>query len=216
MRLSDSTLATIVLGGGIFLASSGSIQAQTTYLGEGAVAKADIAGVTNVSLSDTGQLAPSGGSLAVSLLDFSLPPTLDLHLLTANTVGENDQTQSQAAVTDVTLNVVGILVTASVLSSTATAACFPDHAEVGGSSTLVALKVNGRSVKATGKPNQTVPLLVGSLVINEQIGTVTGAPSAISGDILVNALHLKVDLLADVAISSSHAGVLCSTRGGRQ
>jgi hypothetical protein len=63
--------------------------------------------------------------------------------------------------------------------------------------------------KVTGKPNQTIPLLVGSLVINEQIGQVTSPPQIIAADMVVNALHLKVDLLADVVISNSHAGVIC-------
>ena len=61
----------------MLLASSQSFQAQTTYVGQSVVVKANVAGVLNVSLSDTGQLPPDGGSLAVSLLNFAAPPALD-------------------------------------------------------------------------------------------------------------------------------------------
>ena len=203
------TLSAILLAGGL-LAFSQIAQAQVTYIGEAVAVKADVLGIVNVAVSDTGQLPSTGGELAVSLLDFRVPPTLDLHLLTANTVGDNDQTSSQAAVANVTLNVAGIYITASVLNSNANAVCYSDHAEVSGGSTVVALKVNGLSVKVTGKPNQTIPLLVGSLVINEQIGQVTNPPDIITADMVVNALHLKVNLLADVVISNSHAGVVCN------
>lgn len=185
-------------------------RAQFTYVGEAAALKATVLGIINASISDTGALPSNGGELAVSLLNFRVPPTLDLNLLTANTVGNNGQTNSQAAVTNVTLNVAGIYVTASVLNSNASATCYSDHATVSGSSTIVALKVNGLSVQITGKPNQTIPLLIGSLIINEQIGTVTAPPDVITADMVVNALHLRVDLLADVVISNSHAGMVCS------
>jgi hypothetical protein len=79
----------------------------------------NILGLINVSISDRGPLPGSGGSLAASLLDVQLPPTLTLDLLSANTNGSNNQTTSQASVT-----------------------------------------------------NQTIPLLVGSLVINEQVSSV--------------------------------------------
>ena len=198
----------VLIAGGL-LACSQIARAQVTYVGEAVAARANVLGIVNVAVSDTGQLPSTGGELAVSLLNFRAAPTLDLHLLTANTVGGNDQTSSQAAVANVTLNVAGIYVTASVLNSNANAVCYPDHAEVSGGSTVVALKVNGLSVKVTGKPNQTIPLLVGSLVINEQIGQVTSPPQIITADMVVNALHLKVDLLADVVISNSRAVVIC-------
>ena len=188
-------------------------RAQTSYIGEAAAAKLNVLGIVDVAVSDTGQLSSNGGELSTSLLNFQIPPTVSLNLLSGATAGENDQTNSQASVANVTLNVAGIYVTASVLTSKADAVCFSDHAETSGSSSIIALRVNGLSVKVTGKPNQTIPLLVGSLVINEQISQVTGPPDVISADMVVNALHLKVDLLADVVISYSHAGVLCTPIG---
>jgi UDP-N-acetylglucosamine enolpyruvyl transferase len=73
------------------------------------------------------------------------------------------------------------------------------------------LTVNGRSIKITGSPNQTVPLLIGSLIVNEQISSIVNAPNLTSADVLVNARHLTVNGLANVVISSSHASVSCSS-----
>jgi hypothetical protein len=138
-----------------------------------------------------------------------IPPLLDLHLLDASTNGANNQTNSAASVANITLNVAGIYITASVLTSSATAFCQAGEASASGSSIITALTINGRSITVTGRPNQTIPLIVGSLVINEQITTISTSPGLSSADIVVNALHLKVDLAADVVISSSHAGMSC-------
>lgn len=178
-----------------------------TYTGEAAVAKVNVLGVLNASIQDTGLLPSNGGSLSTELLAVNVPTLLDLHLLSASTDGANGQTDAAASVTQVALTVAGISITASVLTSNATATCSP---VVSGTSTIANLKVNGLTIKVTGAPNQTIPLLVGSLVINEQISSVVNAPPLTSADMLVNALHLKVLGLADVAISSSHAAVSCS------
>jgi hypothetical protein len=72
--------------------------------------------------------------------------------------------------------------------------------------------VNGLPIIVSGAPNQVVPLLVGSLIINEQVSSVSNSPGMMSADMLVNALHLKVADLADVVISSSRAGVIGATQ----
>jgi len=177
-----------------------------SYTGEAAVANVNVLGVLNASIEDTGPLPYYGGSLSTELLSLNVPNLLDLNLLSASTDGENRQTNSAASVTEVTLTAAGVNITASVLTSNASASCAP---AVSGTSTIVGLKVNGLSVKVTGAPNQTIPLLVGSLIINEQISSVVDTPELVSADMLVNALHLKVLGIADVVISSSHAGVSC-------
>jgi hypothetical protein len=180
--------------------------AQTTYTGEAAVAKVNVLGILNASIQDTGQLPSSGGSLSTELLSLTVPNLLSLNLLSASTDGANNETDSSASVVQVTITAAGVNIAASVLTSSASATCAP---AVSGTSTVVGLKVNGLSVKITGQPNQTIPLLVGSLIINEQISSVVNQPNYTSADMLVNALHLKVDILADVIISQSHAGVTC-------
>lgn len=186
-------------------------QTQTTeYTGEATVAAVKVLGLVNVSIEDTGPLPKSGGTRSTELAHLDIPNLLDLHLLDASTTGAANRTTSAASVADVTLSVAGIYITASVLTSNATAFCQPGHASASGTSTIAALTVNGLSVTVTGQPNQTVPLIVGSLVINEQISSTTTSPSLSSADIVVNALHLRVNFVADVVISSSHAGMSCT------
>jgi hypothetical protein len=205
------TLALVFLAGCLLgLPQSGQAQ-QVTYTGEAVVASVDVLGVINTSIIDTGPLPGHGGSLSAQLANLDLPGLLDLQLLSASTNGENNQTNSQASVVNVTLNVAGVYIQASVLTSNATAFCSSNSATVSGTSTIAALTVNGRSIKITGSPNQTVPLLVGSLIINEQISSIVNGVNFTSADMLVNALHLKVNGVANVVISSSHAGVTCSS-----
>jgi hypothetical protein len=194
----------------LVLPQSGKAQ-QITYSGEAMGAYVDVLGAINTSISDTGPLPAVGGSLSAQLATLDLSGLLSLQVLSASTNGENNQTNSQASVVNVNLNAVGLNIQASVLTSNATASCSSGNASVSGTSNIAALTVNGRSIKITGSPNQTVPLLIGSLIVNEQISSIVNAPNLTSADILVNALHLKVNGLANVVISSSHAGVSCSS-----
>jgi hypothetical protein len=186
----------------------------TTYSGDAAAVRADVLGLINASISDTGQLPASGGSLSASLLDLELRPTLSVDLLSSSTQGSNNTVNSKASVANVSVNVAGIYITASVLTSNATAFCSTSTATDSGSSVIADLRVNGLSVRVTGAPNQTIPLIVGSLVINEQISSVNVGNGTNSANMLVNALHLRVLGIADVAISSSQAGMTCSGGAG--
>jgi len=184
-------------------------QQTTTYEGEAVVASVNVLGIKTV-VSDTGPLPSSGGSLSTQLASFDLPGVLDLRLLTASTTGGSFRTSSQASVANVNVSAAGVGITASVLTSNATAqACGGNTPSVSGGSTIADLKVNGLSITVTGAPNQTVPLLIGTLIINEQISSVSTSPNGGSAEMLVNALHLKVLGLADVVVSSSRAGVVC-------
>jgi len=68
-----------------------------------------------------------------------------------------------------------------------------------GSSVLGNLTLDGVPVDVSGAPNQTISILGGRLVINEQTPT--------AGGIVVNALHLVVDGIADVVLGSATAAV---------
>jgi hypothetical protein len=213
MELKSFRAAPAMLAAACLMAVPGMVKAQnqsTTYIGEAVVARASVLGLVNVSIEDTGALPPSGGSRSAELAHVDIPNLLNVHLLDANTSGANNQVNSAASVADVTLSVAGIYVTASVLTSNATASCQTGTASASGSSTIAALTVNGLAVTVTGQPNQTIPLIVGTLVINEQITSINTSPNLSNADIVVNALHLNVALVADVKISSSHAGMTCA------
>jgi hypothetical protein len=179
------------------------------YTGEAVVASVNVLGL-QTAISDTGPLPRSGGSLSTQLASIDLPGLLDLSLLTASTTGGSDRTSSQASVANVNVTAAGVGISASVLTSNATAqACGSSSPSVAGGSNIANLVVNGLSITVTGAPNQTIPLLVGSLIINEQTSSVSNSSSGASADMVVNALHLQVLGVADVVISSSHAGVSC-------
>ncbi len=206
--------ATLVTGCLVVLPPSSQAQTTTTYTGE-AVAVSVNALLVKTTVSDTGPLPVSGGSLSAQLANLTLPGLLNVSLLSASTTGGNNQAASQASVANVNLTVAGVSITASVLASNASAqACGGIQPSAAGGSTIAGLTVNGQSITVTGAPNQTIPLLVGSLIINEQISSVTNSSAGASADMLVNALHLKVAGLANVIISSSHAGVSCTSQSG--
>src|SRR5262249_24298491 len=155
----------------ILLAFAAAGFGQNVYTGEAVVARVNVLGILNASIQDTGQLPADGGSLSTELASVNVPNLLDLHLLSASTDGPRGQTEASASATQVALSVAGINITASILTSKALATC----GGVSGTSTIVGLKVNGLSVRVTGAPNQTVPLLVGSLILNEQISSTSDA-----------------------------------------
>src|SRR2546426_1210027 len=182
----------------------------TTFSGEATVVQATVAappplGPQTIVLSDTGALDSTGGAREASLLDANVLGLLTAEVLHASTVGQGQRSSSEASVANVTLTVGGNTITAGLLRASATAECHNGTASVSGSSEIVDLVVNGQAVVVSGQPNQTISLPVGRVIINEQQSSVSGN----TGDITVNALHVMVDGVADVIISSAHADITC-------
>src|SRR5438128_1649127 len=175
----------------------------TTFSGEATVVQATVLGLPPVVLSDTGALDSTGGAREASLLDANVPGLLTAEVLHASTVGQGQRSSSEASVANVTLTVGGNTISAGLLRARATAECHNGTASVSGSSEIVNLVVNGQTIAVSGAPNQTIELPLGSfIIINEQ-------RSARAGDLTVNALHVMVDGVADVIISSAHADITC-------
>ena len=158
---------------------------------------------TSVTLVDAGPLPSSGGAMDASLLNASEPGLLTAEVLDAETVGQGNASRSEASVAELTLTVGGNTISAGFLQARATAMCTDNGATASGSSDITELTVNGQTVAISGMPNQTVtfPTGLGKVIINEQ------TPS--TGGITVNALHVIVDGVADVVISSAHADIAC-------
>src|SRR3989449_2615150 len=177
----------------------------TTFSGRATVVDATVLGIRTV-ISDTGPLPPSGGAQDATLLSASVPGLLTAEVLHASTVGQGQRSSSEASVANVTLTVGGNTITAGLLQARATAECHNGMASVSGSSDIVGLVINGQSIVVSGQPNQTISLpLGGRVIINEQ----TSSASGNNGDITVNALHVVVEGVADVIISSAHADITC-------
>ncbi len=174
----------------------------TSYSGRATVLQATVLGFSPVVLADAGPLPPSGGAEEASLLNASVPGLLTAEVLHASTVGQGNASRSEASMAELSLTVAGNTISAGLLQARATAACRDGGATASGNSDIATLSVNGQSITISGAPNQTVPLPVGEVIINEQMSN--GA-----GDITVNALHVKVPGAADVIVSSAHADITC-------
>src|SRR5437870_2384618 len=177
----------------------------TTFSGEATVVQATVVGLPPIVLSDTGALDSTGGAREAALLDANVLGLLTAEVLHASTVGQGQRSSSEASVLDVTLTVGGNTISAGLLRARVTAECHNGTASVSGSSEIVDLVVNGQAFVVSGQPNQTISLPVGRVIINEQ----TSSASGNNGDITVNALHVVVEGVADVIISSAHADITC-------
>jgi hypothetical protein len=173
----------------------------TSYSGRATVVRATVLGLST-TLVDAGPVPPSGGAAEASLLNASVPGLLTAEVLHATSVAQGNSSQSEASVAELALTVGGNSISAGFLEARATAKCTDAGATASGSSDIARLSVNGQTIAISGAPNQTVALPNGRVIINEQT-------SARSGDITVNALHIIVDGVADVVISSAHADITC-------
>src|SRR5213083_1650283 len=163
----------------------------TSYSGRATVLQAAVFGFSPVVLANAGPLPPSGGAEEASLLNASVPGLLTAEVLHASTVGQGNASRSEASVAELSLTVAGNTISAGLLQARATAVCRDGGATASGNSDIATLSVNGQSITISGAPNQTVPLPVGEVIINEQT-------SNVAGDITVNALHIIVPGVADV------------------
>jgi hypothetical protein len=181
-----------------FLATSSSA---ITYSGRATVLRAAVLGLQPITLVDAGPLPPDGGADDKSLLDATVPGLLSVVILHASTVGEGNHSRSEASVAQLSLAAGGNTISAGFLMARAEARCTGGGATTSGSSEIAELTINNQSIVVSGQPNQTVPLLNGQVVINEQ----TTGP----GEITVSALHVVVNGVADVVVSSAHADIGC-------
>src|SRR2546428_8954931 len=173
----------------------------TTFSGQASGVRATVVGITAV-LVDTGPLPPSGGAREASLLDASAGG-LSAEVVHASTIGQGDRTRSEASLANVSLTLQGNAISASFLAARATAACTDRGPQISGGSEVADLIVNGQPIAVTGSPNQVIPLPFGSVIVNEQEGSTSGA----TGEMTVNALHVTLTGVADIGIASAHADV---------
>jgi len=167
--------------------------------GQAAAVQATVFGVlggTTLGLANTGTLTSPTDALAASQLTGNLLGALTAEVSQAITIGYPDQVDSAASLANLALSIAGNTIGADFVSAEASAIL--NGAGVGTSS-LSNLSLNGVPVAVTGAPNQTVGIPGGQMVINEQ----TASP----GGIVVNALHVIVGGVADVAIGSAVASI---------
>jgi uncharacterized Zn-binding protein involved in type VI secretion len=176
-----------------------------SYGGQGTIVDATVLDLTS-RVSDTGPLPSWGGSLRSSLPSLNLAGLVTAGLVSSTTKGSGDKSTSNASAANVRVTVAGLTITTNVLKSNAQATCTGSTASVSGSSQVVSLKINNLPIIVTGQPNQVVPLVLGQLILNERTSSVSGP----SGSIDVNAVHLVLPGIADIALSSSEAEIVCA------
>ncbi len=173
-----------------------------TYSGRATVVQVALAGLEPITFADAGPLPPEGGADDASLVDATVPGLLTVEVLHASTVAEGNHSRSEASVASLSLTAGGNTISAGFLMARAEARCTGGGAATSGSSEIAELTINNQTIAVSGQPNQTIPLLNGQVVINEQ-------PAAPPGAITVNALHVVVPGVADVVVSSAHADIGC-------
>lgn len=178
-------------------------ESATTYSGRAVGVLVDTA-ILDVKVADTGELPSKGGVIdaTVASIDHSL---VDAQVLLSVTMGFDNKAQSEVATASVALlpdaNLLSTI-TADLVRAKTVAVCDG----VSGTSEIVNLKLGGKSIEVTGKPNQqvTVPGLL-TLTINEQIISSSGKTQSIT----VNALHLKLATGEEVIVSGAHSDITC-------
>jgi hypothetical protein len=182
------------------LAWPGTSEAQTVT-GQARVAQATVLGLlggtTTTTLADTGTLSDSSDARDATQITVSVQSLLMGEVLNAVTIGYPDEVDSEASLGNVALTVGGNGISADFVMARAQAVL---NAAGAGMSNIGGLLINGIPVVVTGDPNQTISLLGGQMVINEQ-------QTDPSGTITVNALHVTVNGVADVVIASAIAGI---------
>src|SRR5712664_888348 len=150
---------------------------------------------TITTLASTGTLSGLTDARQASQLAGNVPALLSAETLHATAIGLSDRVASQASLGNLVLGIGGISNGADAVLAQAEAAA----GSATGSSVLGNLTLNGTPVDVSGAPNQTISVPGGRLVINEQTAT--------AGGIVVNALHLVIDGVADVVLGSATAAV---------
>jgi hypothetical protein len=170
--------------------------ATPTVTGTASAVQATTLGIVTVTtLASTGSLSSLTDARDASQLMGSVPGLLGAETLHATAIGLSDRVASQASLGNLALGIGAISIGADAVLAQAEAGA----GSVTGSSVLGNLTLNGAPVDVSGAPNQAIWVPGGQLVINEQTAT--------PGGIVVNALHLVVDGVADVVVGSATAAV---------
>ena len=173
----------------------------STVVGDASAARVSVLGIlgtaTTTALADTGTLSGVNDARDASTVIGSVPSTLSAETLSAATFSWVDQVDSEASLTNLSMTVGGIGITADSVIAQASQVL---GAAGSGTSYIDNLSINGTPIAVTGAPNQAVWIPGGQVIINEQTVSSTGTA-------VVNALHVAITGVADVVIASATAGI---------
>ncbi len=154
------------------------------------------------TFADTYFLPASGGAVTKSELQATIQGSLTANTVNASITGQGNSTQTEASVADVQITTGGHTISATNLQATATAGC---GAVLSGTSQVGSLVVNGQTITVTGAPNQAIYLANGGMIlINERSTSKKGTPG-----ITLTALHIIIPNAADIKIAAARADIKC-------
>lgn len=177
------------------------VNVNAQFIGRATAVTLTAAGQTN-AFADTGPLPGAGGAKANSILSVS-QAGVAFDVGHAATIGQADRTRSEASAADIAVSVPGLTLNADFAMSQATAVWQSTGTALSGTTELGRLVINGQAITVTGEPNQGVPLVGATVVINEQVSA--------GGALTVNALHVTIPGVTDLIIASSQAGFASTT-----
>ena len=148
-------------------------------------------GISTTQLADTGTLGGATDAREASAAEGSIPSVLSGQTLHATTIGWSDQVSSEASIAALAITVGGNTITADFVQARAISASRRSVA----ATSVDGLVINGSVIDVSGSANQTITIPGGTIIINEQVGSV------------VNALHIIINGEADVVIASVNASV---------
>lgn len=179
-----------------------------TYGGRATVVGADVDLLDilpiHVRLGDSGALPAAGGYSEGELVRIAVPNLLDTGVAVAKVSGDENTSYASAELAGLTLNLLGIGISADVIEAEATALC----GSASGASRIANLRINDVVVNVGGQPNQAIVVGPLSIIINEQKPVANGME--------VNALHISALGIADVVLSSAKSTLECTCTSGEQ
>jgi hypothetical protein len=199
-RSASSSACALALGfaAACVFAAPSSVLAQTVG-GQARAVQATIvypAGSETSILADTGTLGATDDARNASATSGVVPSLLTSGVMHAATVGGPEQVTSEASVADLNITIAGLAVRAEFAMARTRATL---NGKPAPSTEIRGLTIDGVPVDVSGEANQTVPLGIGRIVINEQ--------QTSAGTSAVTALRVVVDGMADVVVAAASASV---------
>jgi hypothetical protein len=200
-------LSTLTAGLSLALISSAGAE---TYGGDATAAQVTVPATGTTIRAATGTLSITGGGVESSLLVGDIPSNLTggVVSLTAGALhsavfGVGTLSSADSSLGDVGLTISGNQISSDFLMGRSKSRCGPGPS-IWGESHAENLVINGQPIIVTGAPNQTIALPNGTVIVNEQTGSIVGNTS----ELRVTALHVTT---RDAVTGAQLADVMLAT-----
>ena len=137
----------------------------TLFSGQASALNGKVLGIP-IDPVNTGSVSAEGGTLEAHLVCYPAGPNcivglpdltngaLSAEVLNATVVAQGHHSRARASVADLSLNVLGQTISATLIEARASARCSDGQASIAADSHLVNLTINGETIAATGEVNQ--------------------------------------------------------------